>query len=186
MIWLSFLCRDSEHFWNSVLTVLWTWTFILVQTLAATRDKLWDRIKTDNSANTSHVQAGGLVELPDVQAGGLEELPDVQAGWLVELPDVQAGGLVELPVSFRNLRKIRFELWTQIGPLPTAILPLSQESKQQIVHKLMLNSLLCLNLCEKPELCLCRCAPRWQNGNSAWAYWSGCVPVTPCSDRAQA
>ena len=67
--------------------------------MAATRDKLWDRIKTDNSANTSDVQAGGLVELPDVQAG-----------WLVELPDVQAGGLVELPVSFRNLRKIMFEL----------------------------------------------------------------------------
>ena len=34
------------------------------QTLAAMRDKLWDRIKTDNTANSTDVQAGGLGELP--------------------------------------------------------------------------------------------------------------------------
>ena len=63
------------------------------QTLAATRGKLWERVKNDNT-------------------------------------EMQSGGLVELPVSFRNPRKIRFELCATVGPLPVAILPLSQESEE--------------------------------------------------------
>ena len=48
--------------------------------------------------------------------------------------EIQSGGLVELPVSFCNPRKIRFELCVTLGPLPVAILPLSQDSEQQIVR----------------------------------------------------
>ena len=90
------------------------------------------------------------------------------------------GGLVDLPVSFRNPRKVKFELCAPVGPLPTAIAPLSQDSEQLIVHKLVseLNSLHCMNLCERvPSVArawveqagLCRRVTRWQNGNSARA-----------------
>ena len=51
--------------------------------------------------------------------------------------EIQSGGLVELLVSLRNPRKIRFELFATVGPLPVAILPLSQDSDHQIVHQLL-------------------------------------------------
>ena len=64
------------------------------------------------------------------------------------------GGLVDFPISFRNPRKVRFELCAPVGPLPSAIIPMSQDSEQLIVHKLLseLNTLHCMKLNEKPEL----------------------------------
>ena len=86
--------------------------------------------------------------------------------------EAQGGGLVELPVSFRNLRKVRFVLCSPIGPLPTALLPLSKESEQLIVHQLIseLNSLHCLNLCKKPELKRGMCLPTHEHGLSRLVF----------------
>ena len=109
------------------------------QTLAATRGTLRERIKADNTANTSETQ-------------GVE--------------------LVELPVSFRNPRKVRFELCAPTGPLPTTLLPLSQESEQLIVHQLIseLNTLHCLNLGKKPELKRSVCLPTCEHGLSRLVF----------------
>ena len=65
---------------------------------------------------------------------------------------------MDLPVSFRNPRKVRFELCVPVGPLPTEIKPMSQVSEQLIVHQLLseLNALHCMKLSEKPELKLSR------------------------------
>ena len=84
----------------------------------------------------------------------------------------RGGGLVELPVSFRNPRKVRFELCAPTGPLPTALLPLSQESEQLIVHQLIseLNTLHCLNLSEKPELKSGVCFPACEHGLSRLVF----------------
>ena len=86
--------------------------------------------------------------------------------------EMQSGGLVELPISFRNPRKIRFELCAPVGPLPVAILPMSQESEQQIVHQLLteLNSLHCLTLSEKPELKRGVCLPTREQGLSRLVF----------------
>ena len=109
------------------------------QTLAATRDKLWECIKAYNNGNNA---------------------------------EMQSGGLIELPISFRNPRKIRFELCATVGPLPVAILPLSQESEEQIVHQLLseLNNLHCLTLSEKPELKRCVCLPTPEHGLSKLVF----------------
>ena len=82
------------------------------QTLTGPRDRFWECIKADNSADNATMQAGGVLDLP---------------------------------VTFRNPRKIRFELWSPVGPLPTKILPLSQEREQTIVCQLIaeLKSLHC-------------------------------------------
>ena len=109
------------------------------QTLAATREKLWERIKADNTGASAVVQSGGMVELP---------------------------------ISFRNPRKIRFELCATVGPLPVGILPLSQESEEQIVHQLVseLNNLHCLTLSEKPELKRGVCLPTREQGLSRLVF----------------
>ena len=86
--------------------------------------------------------------------------------------EMQSGGLVELLVSFRNPWKIRFELCASVGPLPVAILPLSQESEEQIVHQLLseLNRLHCLTLSEKPELKRGMCLPTREHGLSKLVF----------------
>ena len=55
-----------------------------------------------------------------------------------------------------------------------AILPLSQDSKQQIVHQLLseLNNLHCLMLSEKPELKRGVCLPRRKHGLSKLVFVS--------------
>ena len=79
---------------------------------------------------------------------------------------MQAGGVLDLPVTFRNRRKIRYELCAPVGLLPTKILPLSKESEQTIVCQLIadLNSLHCLKLSDKPDLKRGMCLPTCEHG----------------------
>ena len=74
--------------------------------------------------------------------------------------------MLDLPVTFSNPRKIRFELCLPVGPLPTKILPLSQEREQTIVCQLIteLKSLHCLKLSEKPDLKRGMCLPTLEHG----------------------
>ena len=82
--------------------------------------------------------------------------------------------MVDLPVSFRNPRKVRFELCVPVGPLPTEIKPMSQVSEQLIVHQLLseLNALHCMKLSEKPELKRGVCLPTRENGLSRLIFVS--------------
>ena len=59
-------------------------------------------------------------------------------------------GICELPVNYLNPRKFRFDMSSTVGPLPATIWPISADSNNIVIHKLVseLNSLHCKGLGE--------------------------------------